>query len=118
MNTQRLNKIAEAIRQEISEIIQNEIKDPRIGFVTITRVKVTSDLGFADIYFSVLEGAGNKKATQIGLRSAAGFLRKEIGQRLRMRFTPQIRFKFDNSIECSAHIDEVLTKLKKEKEKI
>ncbi|MEA3560325.1 MAG: 30S ribosome-binding factor RbfA [Candidatus Omnitrophota bacterium] len=118
MNTQRLNKISESIRQEISELIQKEVKDPRIGFVTITRVEVTADLRFANVYFSVLGSAKNKKSTRIGLQNAAGFLRTTMGQNLRMRFVPEIRFRFDNSIEYSAQIDEVLTKLKKEKNKI
>ncbi|MEA3329025.1 MAG: 30S ribosome-binding factor RbfA [Candidatus Omnitrophota bacterium] len=116
MNNQRLSRVAEIIRQEISELIQKEVKDPRIGFITITGVKVTADLRFADVYFSVLGSDKNKKSTRIGLQNAAGFLRKAVGQRLRMRFVPEIRFRFDKSIEYSAQIDDVLAKIKKEKE--
>lgn len=115
MNSQRLSRISETIRQEISELIQKEVKDPRVGFITITGVKVTADLRFADIYFSVLGSDKSKKSTQIGLKNASGFLRKAIGQRLRMRFVPEIRFRFDRSIEYSTQIDTVLAKIKKEK---
>jgi len=111
----RSERIAEAIRKEVSELIQKEMKDPRIGFITITRVLVTDDLRFADIYYSILGSEEDRKRTLEGLRSAAGFLRKEIGQRLRLRFTPELRFNFDRSIAYSAHIAEVLEKLKKEK---
>ena len=118
MNQQRRERIAETIRQELSDIIQKEMKDPRIGFVTIIRVTVTNDLRYADVYFSVFGKDKDKISSKIGLQNAAGYLRKEIGQRLRMRFIPEIRFKFDRSIEYSAHIDEVLEKLEREKHNI
>lgn len=117
MGDQRSERVAEAIRKEISEIIHKEIKDPRIGFITITRVRVTDDLRYAEIYFSILGNVDEVRKTLNGLRSATGFLRREIGKRLRLRFTPELRFKFDRSIEYSAHIAKVLEKLKKEKEK-
>lgn len=116
MGEQRSERVAEAIRKEISEIIQRELKDPRIGFITITRVQVTNDLRSALVYFSILGSQDDRKKTLEGLKSSAGFLRGQIGQRLRLRFTPELRFKFDGSIEHSAHIAEVLEKLKKEKE--
>ncbi len=116
MSEQRSERVAEAIRKEISEIIHKELKDPRIGFITITRVQVTDDLRVACVYFSILGTQEDKKKTLEGLKSAAGFLRGQIGQRLRLRFTPELRFKFDRSIEYSAHIAEVLEKLKREEE--
>ena len=117
MSQQRSERVAEAIRKEISQIIHNELKDPRIGFITITRVEVTDDLRYAWVYFSILGTTGDRRKTLEGLNHAAGFLRSQIGQRLRLRFTPELRFKFDRSIEYSAHIAEVLEKLKREKGK-
>ena len=114
MNKQRREKISENIKQEISEIIQKEAKDPRIGFVTIIRVELTNDAKYADVYFSVLGSDKDKNNSKVGLERATGYLRKEIGQRLKMRFTPELRFRFDGSIEYSAHIDQVLENLKKE----
>lgn len=116
MGSQRSEKVAEAIRKEISEIIQREMKDPRIGFITITRVQVTDDLRYVEVYFSILGTTEERKETLKGLNSAAGFLRREIGKRLGLRYAPELRFKFDRSIEYSTHIAEVLEKLKKEKE--
>ncbi len=114
MRQQRREKIAETIRQEICDIIQKGSKDPRIGFVTITSVVVSGDARYADVYFTVLGKDKERLSSEIALRNSAGYLRREIGQRLSLRFMPELRFKYDKSIEYSSHIDDVLEKLKKE----
>lgn len=112
----RQEKIAEAIRQEVSVIIHDKLNDPRLGFVTITNVEITHDLRFAKIFFSVLGNNVAYKKTKEALNSSLGFVRKLIAQRLSLRFAPEIAFYEDRSIEYSVRIDEVLNKLKENDE--
>ena len=104
----RSDKVAEAIHELVSGLLVKGLKDPRIGFVTITGVKVNDDLGLATIYFSVIGSDEDKKATTQGLNSARGFVRKEIGKNLRIRHTPDITFRYDESIEYGSHIENLL----------
>lgn len=104
------------MREYISLIISESIKDPRIGFVTITRVDVTPDLRNAKIYFSSLGGKKEKEHAAEGLNSAAGFIRKQLGERLRMKFTPELLFRLDDSTEYSLHLNELFDRIHKEKE--
>ena len=116
MATQRHGRVQETIRREISIIVQNEIKDPRIGFLTVTSVEVTRDLRYAKIYFSVL---GEEKAGLLalkGLKSARGFVRTLLGERIKLRILPEIEFKIDKSWERAKNIDDVLNKIKKERD--
>lgn len=110
----RIEKVNQAIKEEISRIIQMEVKDPRLDFVTITHVEVSRDLQHARVYFSILES--NKKILKVqeGLNSARGFIRKLIGERVRMRYTPEIDFVFDNSLEYGMHIEEAIERIKNE----
>ena len=114
MRQQRREKIAETIRQEICDILRKESKDPRIGFVTITRVEVSSDSRYADVYFTVLGKEKEKLSSGIALRNSTGYMRGEISHRLSLRFMPELRFQYDKSIEYSSHINDVLEKLKRE----
>lgn len=112
MGQERVQRVAEEIKKEIGNIVHDELKDPRIGFVTITKVDLSRDCRFAKVYFSLL---GNKKQlrdTQVGLARSTGFTRKLLGQRLKLRYTPEIIFKLDKSVEYSIHISEVLEKIK------
>lgn len=110
----REEKVAEALKREISNIVQNELKDRRLGFITITRVNLSKDLKYAQIYFSVLsDEEGRNKAIE-GLNSAMGFIRKLVSERLRLRFTPQISFKLDRSIEYSIELQKELDRVKKD----
>lgn len=84
------------------------VKDPRIGFVTITRVTVSEDCRLAKVYFSVAGTAEERDRSAKGLNSAKGYIRKELGRRVRLRYTPEIVFKFDPSIEYAIHMDEVI----------
>ena len=112
----RLEKVAEAIKEEVAQILQRELKDPRIGFVTITRVSITPDLQHAHVYFSMLEGQGKVAETEAGLRSAQGYVRKLLGERLRIRVTPTITFKADPSLAEMARISKILGDAKKSTE--
>jgi ribosome-binding factor A len=109
----RVEKVAEEIRKEVSNVIHDELKDPRLGFVTVTGVQLSKDLSFARIYFSVLGKEEEYIKTKEALDSATGFIRSLIAQRLRLRFVPEIVFKEDHSSEYSMRIEEVLNEIKK-----
>lgn len=108
----RQQKVAQAIKKEVSIIIHDELKDPRLGFVTVTRVEVTPDLRQAKIFFSVLGKEQEYKRTREALDSSCGFIRRLIAQRIRLRFTPEIIFREDHSTEYSIRIEEVLNQIK------
>ena len=116
MSTQRPERVQEALRQEVSRIIQNEIKDPRLGFLTITKVELTKDLRYARIYFSVLGESKDKHLALKGLASAKGYIRGLLSDRIKLRFMPNIEFKIDESLEHTKHIYDLLNKIKKESE--
>lgn len=116
MGQLRTEKIQEFIKQEISNLILTELKDPRIGFVTVTQVEVTGDLRSAKIYLSLMGNEKQKLDTWQGLQSAVGFLRTEIGKRIRLRYTPELTLHLDESLDYSAKIQELLIKIKKEEE--
>ena len=89
----RINRISEEVKREISNIIQGELKDPRLPeFVSVTSVNVTRDLRYAKVYISILGNDEEKKAALQGLKNAAGFIRREIGQRIKLRNTPELKF--------------------------
>ncbi len=113
----RVHRVAEQMKKEMSDIIEHRIKDPRVGFVTVTGVDVTGDLQDATVYISVLGDDQKKTATLEGLAKAKGFIRSEIGKRIRLRKTPEIQFKFDQSVEYGNHIDQLIDDLhRREKE--
>ena len=104
---ERTDRIAEEIKKVISEMIQNELKDPRVkGFISITKVMLTKDLKFCKIYVSVM-GADKEEVLQ-GIKSGAGYMRKELGNRVQIRILPELQFVIDDSIEYGAHIDKVI----------
>jgi ribosome-binding factor A len=108
----RQDKVTEAIRQEVSIIIHDELKDPRLGFVTVTRVEMTPDLRYAKIFFSVLGKEEDYKRTKEALDSALGFIRSKIAQRINLKFAPEIVFREDRSSEYSVRIQEVLDQIR------
>ena len=112
----RAERVQEAIRQEISRIVQNEIKDPRLGFMTITKVELTNDLRYAKVFFSVLGEDKTKALALKGLKSAMGYIKGLLADRVKLRFMPEIVFKIDDSLEHAKHIHDILDKLKKERE--
>ena len=111
MSQLRIEKVQELMKQEISQIILQELKDPRIGFVTVTKVEMTGDLREAKIFVSIMGKDEALKDTLQGLKSSLGFIRREIGRRIRLRFTPEISFALDNSLAYSSHIQELLMRV-------
>ncbi len=107
----RHDKVTQALKKEISGIIHDELKDPRLGFVTITRVEMTADLRYAKVFFSVLGKEEEYKKTKLALDSALGYIRKLTAQRIRLRFAPEIMFREDRSIEYSIQIEKILNEL-------
>jgi ribosome-binding factor A len=116
MEGKRSTRVADLVQKEISDILMRSIKDPRIGFVTITRVSVSEDCRVAKIYFSIMGTDEERKETLSGLESAKGFIRKELGSRIRLRYTPELIFLFDPSIEYAIHIEEVIQQIHGKKE--
>ena len=110
----RIEKINQAIKEEIGLIVQKEVKDPRLEFVTITQVEVSRDLQHAKVYFSILGKKDKLKGVKEGLESARGFIRKLVASRVRMRYTPEINFIFDQSLEYGMHIEETIERIKNE----
>lgn len=104
----RVDKVAEEIRKEVSQILQKEMNDPRVGFTTVTRVELTPDLRFARIFFSVYGSDDQWKNTEEGLTHAAPFIRRLIGERMQLRYVPEILFKSDHSAEYSIRVEEQL----------
>ena len=111
MAVKRSEKVGEAIHKIVSELLIKGLKDPRIGFVTITGVKITDDMRNSTIYFTVIGTDQDKKNTEAGLNSARGFIRKEVGQALMMRFTPEIQFRYDTSVDYGQHIESILKEI-------
>jgi len=110
----RATRGGEQMKKEMGEILNRKIKDPRIGFVTVTDVQVSGDLQQAKVYISVLGDAEQRENTLKGLAKAKGFIRSEIGQRIRLRKTPEITFEFDESIDYGNRIESLLHEIKKE----
>jgi ribosome-binding factor A len=104
----RVNRVGEQMKKELGDIIGRKIKDPRIGFVTVTDVEVTGDLQQAKVFISVLGDDAQKENTLKALAKAKGFIRTEIGQRIRLRKTPEITFEFDQSIDYGNRIETLL----------
>ncbi len=112
--SKRVNRVAEQMKKELGDIIIQKVKDPRIGFVTVTDVEVTGDLQNATVFISVLGSEEEKEATLKGLDKARGFIRTEIGRRIRLRKVPEIEFAFDESIEYGNRIQTLLTQVNEE----
>lgn len=111
MQYQRKNRVGDLIKREIAHIIQCELKDPGIGFVTISAVEVSADLKHAKIFYTVLGDEDSKSKSACALKRASGFIQREIGRRLRLKYTPEIFFQFDGSVEYGAHIEELIQKI-------
>ncbi len=107
----RCEKVAEAIHEVISGLLIKGVKDPRVGFITITGVKVTDDLRLATIFFSVIGTDADRKGTEAGLASAKGYLRREMGKALALRCVPEIVFRYDESVEYGSHIESILKQI-------
>jgi ribosome-binding factor A len=111
----RLQRIADRIRQELSEMLIREISDPRLKQIYVTDVKVDKELAFADIYVSAVEGVSRSADVLAGLESASGFIRKNLAARVELRTFPRLRFHWDMTPENADHIEKVLAELRKKK---
>ena len=111
MNQSRAQRVSQLMQRELGQMLLAEVKDPRIGFVSITRVEVTRDLSQARVFVSVLGDAGEQSTSLEGLKKAATFLRGEIGRRLGLRRAPEILFRLDQGIEESVHIQHLIRSL-------
>ena len=108
MNNTRLERLSNEIRKDICVLLQEEIKDSRIGFVTITRVQVSGDLRRASVFFTVLGDEKSLRASKVGLKSASGRIRRLLGRRLRIRRIPEIHFVYDKNVEHSMNMEKLL----------
>jgi len=113
----RPERVQEALRQEISTIVHNHIKDPRIGFLTITKVELTKDLRYAKVYFSVLGDEKDKKRALHGLNSAKGYIKGHVGDKIKLRFMPELDFRIDNTFEQIKEIKDLLNRVKDKERK-
>jgi ribosome-binding factor A len=104
----RRERVAEQIRAELSDILQRELRDPRMGWITVTRVEMSPDLCYAKVFVSIY-GPETDRAASLGvLEHAAGFLRGELGRRIRLRQTPELQFRVDDSLEATQRIHDIL----------
>ncbi|HMR99123.1 MAG TPA: 30S ribosome-binding factor RbfA [Anaerolineales bacterium] len=111
----RLQRIADRIRQELSDMLIREISDPRLQQIFITDVKVDRELAYADVYVSALEGTSRSKDVLAGLESASGFLRRTLASRVELRAFPRLRFHWDVTPENADHIEKILAGLRAKK---
>ncbi len=115
MSNVRVHRVGEQIKKEMVRILQRELKDPRIGFVTVTGVEMTGDLQQAKVYISVMGDEEQKMNTLEGLSRAKGFIRSEIGKVVKLRKTPELVFQFDESIEYGNKIEKLLQQINQDK---
>jgi ribosome-binding factor A len=108
----RLQRIADRIRQELSEMLIREISDPRLQQIYVTDVRVDRELAYADVYVSAVEGAERSEEVLTGLKSAGGFMRRALSQRIELRTFPRLRFHWDPTPENADHIEKLLNQLK------
>lgn len=113
MAKHRSGRINEEMKKVISSIIQKDIKDPRLtAMISVTSVEVTKDLGYAKVYVSIFGSEKSKEESLEALKSSVGFIRKEVGKKIKLRCTPQIIIEVDRSLEIGSKIDSILSKIK------
>lgn len=113
MQGKRINRVGHLIQMELSRLIVTKIKDPRLGFVTVTHVTIAPDMKDAFVFYSVLGDEKAKADSKIALDHAKGFLQREIGIHLKLRYTPKLDFRLDDSLEKGFEIDRILRDLNK-----
>jgi ribosome-binding factor A len=114
MATRRQRKVAELLHEEISQLIQSGVRDPRLGFVTVTGVDVNADLRHAKVYVTVLGDDIDTQSTLEGLASASGYFRHQLKQTLSLRYIPELKFKLDTSLEHGSRIEALLDTINQE----
>jgi ribosome-binding factor A len=111
MSETRAQRVAELIRKEIAQLLTKGVKDPRVGFVSVMGVKMSPDLRYANVYVSLFGDEKEKKSSMIALRNASGYIRRELGKVLRLRFTPEVRFYEDETLEKVYELEDVFKKI-------
>lgn len=115
MQGKRAERVAALIKHELASVLSQSVKDPRIGFVTITDVRVSDDLKYARVFYSVLGTDEKKEETAKGLETARGFLQRDIANTIKLRFTPHLSFVMDSSLDEGMKIDGIIRKIHEEK---
>ena len=111
MSGRRNERLSEGIREDVARIV-GQLKDPRIGFVTVTRVDLTPDLRTAHVHVGILGGGADREKTLAGLRQAAGFVRRELGRRLHVRHTPEVAFHYDEGLDATDRVAQLLDEVR------
>jgi ribosome-binding factor A len=111
MSTGRMRRVDEAIRQVVGDVLAAELKDPRVGFVTVTDVRTSADLSHARVYVSVLGDADIRQASMDGLDSAHGFLQRRVAGELRLKRTPTLEFAYDDTTDRALRVEEILDEI-------
>jgi ribosome-binding factor A len=111
VSTRRNERLSEEIREDVARIV-GQLKDPRIGFVTVTRVELTPDLRTAHVHVGILGGGPDREKALVGLRQAAGFVRRELGRRLHVRHTPEIAFHYDEGLDATERVARLLEEVR------
>ena len=109
--THRVERIQEQVREEVSQMLQTEVRDPGVGLVTVTRAKVTADLSLARIYWTIIGDANERKKTQKALERASGFVRHLLAERLTLRRSPEVKFIFDESVAAQDRIEQIIQEI-------
>jgi len=113
MPNHRTARISEEIKRELSQMIREEVKDPRVkGLISVTHVEATNDMRYAKVFVSILSDAETSKLTMQVLEKAAGYLRSELAKRLQLRYTPELLFKSDSSLAYGSKINQILSEIK------
>ena len=112
MTGRRVERVQDLIREEISRLLLFKVKDPRLGSVNITGVKMTGDLKRAVVYYTILDASLDRDQVQEGLMKASGFFRREIGRVIRLKFVPEVSFQFDTSLDYALHIEKLLGEIR------
>jgi len=112
--SRRSERLAVEFQEQAALIIASELKDPRIGFVTVTRVSLSEDLRFARVLVGILGDAAQREKTLVGLRQAAGFIRRELGRRIRLRYTPELSFEYDKGLDATDRVAALLEQVRRE----
>ncbi|MEZ5418404.1 MAG: 30S ribosome-binding factor RbfA [Vicinamibacterales bacterium] len=112
--THRVERVAEQVREEVSQILATEVADPGVGLVTVTRVKVTPDLSLARVYWTLLGDAAERKKTAKALQRASSFVRHLLAERLTLRRAPEVVFQFDEGLAAHARVEQILHELHEE----
>lgn len=116
MSRDRPTRVAHHIQEELGRILARGLKDPRVGFVTITGVELSPDLRHGKVYYSVLGSEEEKRQTAEGLQAATGYLKREVAKALSLRYAPELRFLYDDSAERGARIEELLREVRRQGE--